>query len=144
MRECLLRLPARWGAPAWEREGHFGTAKPADATRPRIYRGRSAGYGFVSYSQLSPDQLLPDHDAPLQLAPDHEAPLQLAPDQLAPDHVLEDQDAPLHDAPDQDAPFHVPSDQDSPFPAAAAQTDVSKALPKMSCSPLSSTPSSYT
>jgi hypothetical protein len=76
--------------------------------------------------QFAVDQLLPDHELPDQLLPDHEEP-----DQLLPDHEL----------PDQLLPFHVPPDQEIPAASRAAMAAESNGLPKMSCSPLRTTPS---
>jgi hypothetical protein len=105
--------------------------------------------------QLLPDQLEPDHVDPDQLDPDHveldHVELdQLLPDQLEPDHVLPDQlepDQELPDhvepdqlEPDQVLPFHTPPDQLLPAASNAAIAFESKGIPKMSCSPVSTTP----
>ena len=76
--------------------------------------------------QLEPDQLLPD---------------QLEPDQLLPDHLMPDQLLPLQLEPDQVLPFHVPPDQLLPAASRAAIAGALKSWPKMSCSPLRTTPS---
>jgi hypothetical protein len=101
--------------------------------------------------QLEPDQLLPDQLLPLQLEPDHLIPdqllsLQLEPDQLLPDQLEPDQLLPfqplsLQLEPDQLLPFHVPPDQLLPAASSAAIAGALKLWPKMSCSPLKTTPS---
>ena len=105
--------------------------------------------------QSSSDQLEADQDAPDQDAPDHEAPDQEAPDHEAPDHDAPDHEAPDQEAPDQEAPDHEASRprgarprravEDPAVPRGgirfgAASADVSTALPKMSCSPVSALP----
>ena len=101
--------------------------------------------------QLEPDQLEPDQLEPDQLLPDHLLPdqllsLQLEPDQLHPHHLipdqlLPDQLEPDQLEPDQVLPFQVPPDQLLPAASSAAITGALKSWPKISCSPLKTTPS---
>src|SRR5579884_2209089 len=70
-----------------------------------------------------------------QLAPSHCALDQLDPLQLLPLHEL-----PLHELPDQLEPFHLPPDQLDPAASSAAICVELNGLPKMSCSPWSTTP----
>jgi hypothetical protein len=85
--------------------------------------------------QELPLQLLPDHEFPDQLLPDHELPDQLLPLQVLPLQVL-----PLQVLPDHVLPFHVPPNHEVPAASASASTFGSIALPKMSCSPVSTAP----
>ena len=71
------------------------------------------------------DQLLP-----LQLEPDQLLPLQVLPDQLEPDQLL----------PLQVLPFQLPPDQLLPFASSIAIALELNGMPKMSCSPLRTTP----
>ena len=68
---------------------------------------------------------MPDHELTDQLEPLHELPLQLEP---------------LHELPDQDEPFQLPPDQLWPAASSAAIAAESNGMPKMSCSPWSTTP----
>ena len=61
----------------------------------------------------------------LEIAPDHDEPLQLEP---------------LHELPDQDEPFQKLPDQLWPAASKSAITAELKGMPKMSCSPWSTTP----
>jgi hypothetical protein len=93
---------------------------------------------------------LPDHDEPLHELPDHEEPLHELPDHDEPLHELPDHDEPLHELPDheeplqelpvQTEPFHMPPDQLEPAASRAAIQEAENGLPKMSCSPCSTTP----
>ena len=69
---------------------------------------------------------MPDHEEPDQLLPDHEEPDQLLPD---------------HEEPDQLLPFHVPPAQALLAASRAATATESNDFPKMSISPLRTTPS---
>ena len=59
---------------------------------------------------------------------------------MKPLHELPDQDEPLHELPDQDEPFQTPPDQLEPAASSAAMAAELKGIPKMSCSPWSTTP----
>ena len=83
--------------------------------------------------QLPVDQLLPDHDDPDHDDPDHVEPDHVEPDNVEPDHVEPDHVEPDHVEPDQ-----VPPDQ--LLPAVPGRNG----FPKMSMSPLSTTPSRVT
>ena len=85
---------------------------------------------------MLPLQLEPDQVLPLQLLP-----LQLLPLQLLPDQVLPLQLLPLQLEPDQLLPFQVPPDQLLPVASSTAMAGALKLWPKMSCSPLKTTPS---
>ena len=90
---------------------------------------------------------MPDQEFPLQLLPDHltpdqELPLQLLPDHLTPDHELPLQLLPDQLLPDQELPFHLTPDQLLPLASSAAMASESNGCPKMSYSPVNSTPSS--
>ena len=88
--------------------------------------------------QLEPLQRsCPTSECRDQLEPLHELPLQELPDQLEPLHEL-----PVQLAPVQVLPFQVPPDQLVPAASSAAIAAESNGRPKMSCSPLSTTPSS--
>ena len=91
--------------------------------------------------QLEPDQLLPDQLLPNHLIPDQLPSLQLEPDQLLPDQLEPDQLLPDQLEPDQVLPFQVPPDQLLPAASRAAIAGALKSWPKMSCSPLRTTPS---
>ena len=80
-----------------------------------------------------PLQELPDQDEPLQEFADHDEPLQLDPLQAT-------RHEPLHELPDQDEPFQIPPDQLEPAASSAAIAAELKGMPKMSCSPWSTTP----
>src|SRR5687767_4574779 len=97
--------------------------------------------------QVLPDQVLPDQLSPLQVEPDQVLPDQVLPDQVLPDHVQPDQLSPLQLEPDQLSPlqvlpFHVPPDQLLPAASRTAIAGALKLWPKMSCSPLRTTPAS--
>ena len=63
-----------------------------------------------------------------------------APDQEEPLQELPDQEEPLHELPDHEEPFHMPPDQLEPAASSAAIEPEENGLPKMSCSPWSTTP----
>src|SRR5262249_37524080 len=67
--------------------------------------------------------------------------LQVLPDQLLPLHVDADQVLPDHVLPLQVLAFHDPPDQVEAVASSAAILGASKGIPKMSCSPVSATPS---
>ena len=73
---------------------------------------------------------MPDQLEPLQLEPLHDEPL----------HELPDQEEPFQELPDQLEPFQVPPDQLEPAASSAAMAADTNGLPKMSCSPWSTTP----
>src|SRR5579884_854890 len=119
--------------------------------RPRK-RGRPSCAGPLRESlradqrpQLAPSHCALDQLDPLQLEPLQELPLHELPDQLEPLHGLPDQllplhELPLHELPDQLEPFHLPPDQLDPAASSAAICVELNGLPKMSCSPWSTTP----
>jgi hypothetical protein len=78
---------------------------------------------------------------PDQTLDDHEFPDQELPDQTLDDHEFPDQELPLQRSPLQLLPFQTPPDHELPVASAAARAVVSTGAPKMSCSPLSTTPS---
>ena len=105
--------------------------------RDRLSRQRRR-HGFLerTRSSTAPDEKggapaevfrheLPDQDEPLHELPDHDDPLQLEP---------------LHELPDQDEPFQKLPDQLWPAASKSAITAELNGLPKMSCSPWSTTP----
>src|SRR5262245_57429042 len=157
------------GGPPWARIGiqtsaaRAATAAMKSQTRTGPSRSRNrltafssrastssaAGRGYfpqlapshAALDQLLPDQLLPDQLFPDQLLPDQLFPDQLFPDQLFPDQTVPSQLLPDQPLPVQMLPFHFPPDQ---LLAEASSFAIAAALngwPKMSCSPLSMTPS---
>ena len=95
--------------------------------------------------QLDPVQEDPVHDEPVQLEPVHEDPVQLEPVheepvQLEPVHEQPVHEEPVHEEPVHEEPIQSPPVHELPEALIGAHWAVSKALPKMSCSPLSSTP----
>ena len=89
-----------------------------------------------------PLQVLPDHELPLHELPDQLFPLQELPLHELPDQVLPLQELPLQELPDQLLPFQMPPDQLEPAASSAAIAAALNVWPKMSFSPLSTTPSS--
>jgi hypothetical protein len=90
--------------------------------------------------QDEPDQLLPDQELPVQLLPDHEEPAQDEPAHEEPAQDEPAQDEPAQELPAQLRPFQVPPDQLLPAVAAAAMAVELNAWPKMSLSPVRTTP----
>ena len=126
---CFRESLARTGgatSPSWRPAKRRSTSSsPTSCSRS------SCCQTSCSPLQLLPDQLLPDQVPLDQLEPDQLLPAQSVPAQLFPAQLL----------PVQVLPFQRPPCQLLAKPSSLAISAESNGLPKMSCSPLSTTPS---